>query len=69
VAKPMTLTKASNREIVVKFSGDLPALKKVSTGGEIPVEYLHSILNFHVTKQDPAGKVNSKHLTKVKAYW
>ncbi len=69
MAKPMTVTKAKDNQILVKFSSDLPGLKRMSAGAEIPPEYLHSILNFHISKQNARGKVDQQHAQRLKAYW
>jgi hypothetical protein len=69
VPKAITITKSGNNEISVKFGENLPALEKLKSGEEIPPEYLHGILNFHVSRQDAQGNVPAKHLKRIKAYW
>jgi len=69
VAKPLTITKHGDDTIEVKFSDGLPALSKLPKGAEIPTEYLHTILNYHVTHQDEKGEISSAHVKRMKAYW
>jgi hypothetical protein len=68
-ANAMSVTKAGDDEITVRFSEDLPGLKRLKPGEEIPAEYLHAILNFHIERQDERGKVDPRHVRKMKAYW
>lgn len=69
MAKALSVTKSANNTILVKFGSDLPALAKLKPGAEVPVEYLHSILHFHISNRNAKGTVDAKKAKQMQAYW
>jgi hypothetical protein len=69
MTKHMTITKQKNDTLHVKFDESLPALSRLADGASVPAEYLHSILNYHVSNQDSDGNIADHKVQRMKAYW
>ena len=69
MAKALSVKKSANNSVTITFGANLPALEKLKPGAEVPAEYLHTILNYHIDNQDAKGNVAAKQVNRMKAYW
>ena len=68
MSKTLTVTKRKDG-LHVKLGAEIPRLKKLKDGTEIPPEYLHSILSYHIANQDAEGNLDDRQVKRLKPMW